>query len=180
MDQQGILPAIVVEKGPDHLKPEILIEGECSLVALPDLSPKPLPRKCPLGLLDQGSCDTLSAMLGMDGKRDEMTVLCKNEVAEDLAFLSFSRRSYVYKKAFRMKPVKVKEDRSGVGRFRKRLLLDFKDAVEIAEHERPDHGSKLSTPLSNYSKTVRNQQSNPILGRVSVLSTAQTDTLPNP
>ena len=143
MDHQGIFPAIVVEKGPNHLEPEFLIEGECPLVGLPYLSPKFLSRKYPFGLLNEGSCNAFSTALGMDGKRNEMTVLCEDEIAEDFAFLLFSGRSYVYKEAFRMKPVKVKEGRSGIRRFRKRLLLNFNDAVEIVEHERPNHSSKI-------------------------------------
>jgi hypothetical protein len=143
LDHEGILSAIVVEKGPDHLKPEFLIKGECPLVGLSHLSPKFLSRKHPFGLLNEGSCNAFSAVLGMDGKRNEMSILCKDEITEDLAFLFFSGRPYVYEEAFRMKPVKVKKGRSGVRRFRKGPLLDLNDAVKIAEHERPNHSSKI-------------------------------------
>ncbi len=109
MDHQGILPAVIVEKGPDYLKAEFLIENQRPLVRLSHFSPKLLSRQCSFGFLKEGCCDTFPTVLRMDGKRDEMTILCNDEIAEDFDFLLFFGRSYIYKEAFRVKPVKVKE-----------------------------------------------------------------------
>jgi len=88
LNDKGVLVSIIIRDNACDLKPKLLVEGQGHTIASPDLSPHSLVRECLHRFPYQRLSDTPSAIVGMNGEGDEMSVPGEDKVGTDLfAFL---------------------------------------------------------------------------------------------
>ena len=133
LDDQGIFVSVIVRNHSDDSKSHLGVKSLSSLVALPYLSQNSLdarkgkdPFKEPLG-------DSLSAVSRVHCHGDEMPVPGENNIAQDGFLLLTGFPFDKDQKGLRIKPVEVRKGRPVVGRFGKRVSLDFENSIQIGE-----------------------------------------------